>query len=328
MTNRSQFWLRFLFFVLVFVCLPTAALGAQILGYLDVPRGYPVPQNAEVALKMASGSLLETAIAQGNGHFSFERVGAGSYVITVRAEGYRPVSQDVDVPSGYLGASPFTVSIRLFPDEKPEGRPPSEKTVQVQSLQVPSEAIQQVQLAEKAAAGGSLDEAIQHLEKAVEIYPTYFEAYNNLAVYQYQAGRPEKAVQFFERALVLNPDAAGANANLGRVLLELNQPEKAIRFLDHAAKVAPASSEIQYHLARAYILSSALRESIKPLNRALELQPPVEHARYLLANVLYQLGDLSGAVRELEQYLKTKPRNGRELEQTIQAWKREARRKK
>lgn len=312
--------------VMFFLTLPI--LGARLVCRLEIPSGYALPENAQIDLRMASGSQVENIVVQGNGTATFERVPAGSYSISVRAEGYLPVTQDVEIPSGYIGSSIFSVSIRLNPEPQPEGRPTGEKTVSVQSLKVPQEAIEEVELAEKAAAVGSLEEAIEHSKKAVEIYPAYFEAYNNLAVYQYKAGRPEKAVDFFERALILNPDAAGTNANLGRVLLDLNQPQKAIPYLERAAKVNPTSSEVQYHLARAYILSSVLERSIKALQLALQLQPPVEHARFLLAHVYYQLGDISSAIKELDLYLKAKPKNERELQRTLRAWKVEAKSRK
>ena len=310
--------------VVVTTCASYPVLGARLECSLDVPSGYRVPDNAQIDLSMASGSRIDSAVAQGNGHITFDRVGTGSYIISVRADGYLPATQEVEVPSGYVGSSVFSVSIRLTPEPQPEGRPPSEKTVSLGSLKVPPEAIEEVQTAEKAASDGRLQEAIDHTEKAVEIYPAYFEAYNNLAVYQYQAGRPEKAVEYFERALILKPDAAGTNTNLGRVLLDLNQPQKAVVYLERAAKVNPASSEVQYHLARAYILSSVLDRSVKPLQLAVQLQPPIEHARFLLAHVYYQLGNVSSAVQELESYLKSKPNNERELKQTLRAWKTES----
>lgn len=327
MTKRSQSFLRWLAPTPVWVCLSVAAMGAQIRCLIDVPRGYSLPDNVEVALNMASGSRLESGVAQGNGHFTFEHLGEGSYVIVVRAEGFRPASQDVNVPSGFLGGTPFNVTIRLFPEVQPEGRPPNEKTVQVKSLQVPAEAVEQVHLAEEAAARGSLDEAIQYTEKAVEIYPAYFAAYNNLAVYHYQAGHPNRAVRYFERALVLNPDAAATNSNLGRVLLDLHRPEQALRYLEHAAELAPTSGEIQYHLGRALIVSGRYSESTKPLRRALESLPPIEHAHFLLAHVLYELEDIQGAINELTTYLKTDPEDERELKNLLKNWKDEAKRR-
>ncbi|MEJ2079706.1 MAG: tetratricopeptide repeat protein [Acidobacteriota bacterium] len=321
-TKSLHFPLRHLPFiaaVMVLLTLPT--LGAVLECRIEIPAGRRLPEHAQIDLRNVSGSQVGSASVQGNGTAIFDRVPAGSYSVSVRAEGFLPVTQDVEIPSGYIGSSLFSVTIRLNPQPQSEGRPRGEKTVSVQSLKVPQEAIDEVELAEKAAAEGSFQEAIEHCKKAVEIYPAYFQAYNNLAVYEYQAGEPAKAVEFFERALVLNPDAVGANLNLGRVLIDRNRPQDAIRYLEHAAKIDPTSSQVQYHLARAYILSASLSQSVKPLQLALELQPPVEHARFLLAHVLYQLGDAPRAVQELELYLKTKPKNERELKQTLKAWK-------
>ena len=108
-------------------------LAARLECSLEVPRGYPVPDNARVDLSMASGSQLESAVAQANGHVTFERIAAGKYTISVRADGYLPTTQDVEVPSGYIGSSIFNVMIRLTPEPQPEGRPKGEKTVSLEA---------------------------------------------------------------------------------------------------------------------------------------------------------------------------------------------------
>ncbi len=289
---------------------------------LEPPPGYTMPDNAAVSLTMSSGGKVDSAVPSGSGVVTFSELSPGSYSISVRAERFLPVSQDVEIPSGYL-QSTVHVNLRLTPRPDARNAPPEggERTVGVGSLKVPEEALSELKEAEKAAARENLDEAVQHAEKAVEFYPDYFAAYNNLAVYQSQMGRNEKAVSLFKKALSLQPDAVGASLNLGRVLIDLKRPQEALLYLQHAAEVDRTSSEIQYHLARALILCLRLPDSIKPLERALELQPPVNHARFLLAHVRYELGDIRGAIQEMDAYLKTRPPKADELEQQLRTWK-------
>jgi Tfp pilus assembly protein PilF len=302
--------------------LPFKHLSNRIVCHLQPPPGYPMPDGAVVDLNLTSGGRIGTGDASGNGSFTFNELPPGQYTISVKAEGYEPIERDIEVPSGYLH-NVVNVTLNLTPRPQASGAPPSkeERTVGIKSLRIPADALDELKAAEKAAADKSFDQAIQHAEKALELYPDYFEAYNNLAVYQSKVGQNEKAVSLFQRALTLEPDAVGASLNLGRVLIGLKRPQEAALYLQHAADVDRTSSEIQYHLARALILCLRLPDSIPRLRMALKLQPPVNHARYLLANVLYQLGDVSEAIQEMEAYLKTKPPEGSELKQQLRAWK-------
>jgi tetratricopeptide (TPR) repeat protein len=271
---------------------------------------------------MLSGGLIDSATPQGSGRFTFEGLKAGKYVVSVRADGFIPIEEPVEIPSGYIHNT-VNLIIRLTPKPETVKKPPGEKTVVVQSLAVPKEAQNEIIMAEKAAKAGDLGKAIQHAGKALEFYPEYFKAHNNLAVYYFQSGNKQASVDHLKKALSLNPDAAGANANLGRVYLELKRPTDAIPYLKRASELDQTSSDVQYHLARAYILSFQFPEATKPLRLALKLEPPVEHARFLLAHVLYEQRDVAEAIRELELYLKTKPENQRELERRLGEWRSE-----
>lgn len=303
----------------------TPALGAnRIECRLQVPPDYSLPQAIQVDLKMLGGGLIDSATPQGNARFTFSGLEAGKYVVSVRADGFLPVEEPVEIPSGYIHNT-VNLIIRLTPEPASEGTPAGEKTVVLQSLRVPEQAQKEIEKAEKAAKGGNLRKAIEHAERALKHYPDYFKAYNNLAVYCHQVDDNERAVELLSKALALNPDAVEANSNLGRILLQMKQPEEAVPYLKRASELDQTSAEIQYHLARAYILTFHFPESLEPLRRALELDPPVEHARFLLAHVLYELGDISGAVEELTLYILTDPKDRQELEQRRVAWQSELR---
>ncbi len=69
-----------------------------------------------------------------------------------------------------------------------------------------SDAESQVAFGIDVAMRGLWREAIYRWERAVELDPTYAEAYNDLAVGYEHEGQLEKARQAYEKALALEPD--------------------------------------------------------------------------------------------------------------------------
>ena len=69
-----------------------------------------------------------------------------------------------------------------------------------------SDARAQVEFGIDVAQRGLWREAIYRWERAVEIDPTYAEAYNDLAIGYEHEGEFEKARQAYEKALKLDPD--------------------------------------------------------------------------------------------------------------------------
>jgi tetratricopeptide (TPR) repeat protein len=320
-SKKSAFGRLSILSTVILVGLCSIVFGAnRIECRLQPPSGYELPESIQVNLKMVSGGLVDSAAPQGNGRFTFNGLKSGKYLVTVDADGFIPIQETVEIPSGYIHNT-VNLIVRLTPKPDLSERLSGEKTVILQSLKVPKNAKDELEKAEKEAAKGNLKNAIRHADKAVEIYPEYFTALNNLAVYYHRTGKNDKAVKHLRKALSLNPDAVEANSNLGRILLEMKRSDDAIPYLARASELSPTSSEIQFQLARAFILSHQFPKSLKPLRRSLELEPPIEYARFLLAHVLFETGDLSGAVEQLALYIKTGPKNRRELEKRLTEWK-------
>ena len=68
-----------------------------------------------------------------------------------------------------------------------------------------SDAKAQVEFGIKVAQNGLWKEATYRWEKAVELDPTYAEAWNNLAIGYEQDGRFDEARKAYEKALALDP---------------------------------------------------------------------------------------------------------------------------
>ncbi len=75
------------------------------------------------------------------------------------------------------------------------------------------DARRQVAFGIEVAARGLWREAIYRWERAVEIDPTYAEAFNDLAIAYEHEGELDKARQAYEKALTLAPDNAAIRQN-------------------------------------------------------------------------------------------------------------------
>ena len=95
---------------------------------------------------------------------------------------------------------------------------------------------------------GLLDEALKHSTQAVQIDPELAKAHNNLGIVLFQKGRANDALQHFQKALEIKPDYATSFYNMGVVLEGQKRMEKAVESFRQALKLDPHHSQAQQHL--------------------------------------------------------------------------------
>jgi len=105
----------------------------------------------------------------------------------------------------------------------------------------------------RAAEKGDRARAIERLERAVELDPTYGPALNNLGVQLRLAGREEEAERRFRQVIELEPLDYHARFNLGSLLSDTGRFAEAVPELETAALVDPASYPAAYALGRAFV---------------------------------------------------------------------------
>ncbi|MCD6228734.1 MAG: tetratricopeptide repeat protein [Candidatus Omnitrophica bacterium] len=73
-----------------------------------------------------------------------------------------------------------------------------------------------------------LEGALIYYQKAIQIYPYYYQAYNDLGVVFEEMGKNEEAKRMYEQALTINPQYLPPYTNLALLYEKLNNKEKAI----------------------------------------------------------------------------------------------------
>lgn len=86
---------------------------------------------------------------------------------------------------------------------------------------------------------GKYTEAVIELEKAIELYPAYADAYNALAVVYHRQKQYQKAIEQYLLAIEADPGHVKARTNLAMIYNEREEFKKALQQLEKALKSNP-----------------------------------------------------------------------------------------
>ncbi len=158
------------------------------------------------------------------------------------------------------------------------------------------------------ASLGNYTQAIEDLQKAIELNPRYVEAYNNRGYVYMKLGDYRQAIEDLQKAIELNPKYAEAYNNRGNAYAQLGNYGQAIEDLQKAIELNP-----KYALAynnRAFIHGTLgdYRQAIEDLQKAIELNPRFAEAYNNRGNAYAQLGNYGRAIEDYDQALKINPK--------------------
>ena len=183
-------------------------------------------------------------------------------------------------------------------------------TVSALDLAAPSKAVDEYNQASGLLKGQHPQEAIQHLQKAIEIYPKFVSAHNYLGLAYLDSDDSAHAQAEFEAAIALDGKFASPLANLGRLELSRENFVVAETYLEKAAALRPKDPSLLTVLAYAQNGNHQYRETIQTVDRIHAVpHPGMGNAHYLAAVAAIALKDLPRAQSELELFLQEDPSN-------------------
>ena len=250
------------------------------------------------------GGGPQQSYANPDGRASFTVPAGTSYQVTVSGAGIETTTTSFDVQPGEMNHREI-VAVRL---KTLAGTRGPGGMVSAANLNIPAKARDEFSKGMKEMRNSKWENAKKHLEKAVEEFPSYDWAYNNLGVVEMQLKNPDAARNDFQKAVELNdknPDAAG---NLGLLELEGNNYKGAIELLKKSLTVQPNNSKNLLMLAVAEAKSgdypAALTNAEKVHQNGIDHFP---YGHFLAAQLREQMGDHPGAERQYQLYLKEAP---------------------
>jgi len=132
---------------------------------------------------------------------------------------------------------------------------------------------------------GRIADAIEPMQKAVELLPRDFEVHNNLGLALKDMGRLDESVVSYRRALEIKPDYAESHSNLGltlQVLGRLNEAEMSFR---RALEIKPDYTEALNNIALLFYEQGRFMEALNIIKQSLQIKEMGEAKSIFIACV-------------------------------------------
>lgn len=151
------------------------------------------------------------------------------------------------------------------------------------------------------------DEAIDHLHKAIAIFPRYADAYNNLALIIAKRGKYDDAHNLLIRSLTYDRNSPQAHNNLGFVLLRTNRIDEAISEFKKALGLKDNYLPSLRNLGIAYKYKGDLDKGVHCFRSVLKKEPKALLTRLHLAETYWLMGKEEVAKRVVSRTLDLLP---------------------
>ena len=282
-----------------------------IQGTIYLPGGQRLDRRVKVKLTgLASGEQFQ--MSDDSGAFSFRRLQGGRYVVVVDAgSDFEVHSEAVDLiePASRRGTPGVTVPIYITLQPRRGGGSGAPGTVDAKAGGIPESARELYKQAMESAKSGDPKKAIEELNKALEIYPNFMAALNQLGVQYMEVKEWAKAGEPLRKAIGIAPEAFHPRLNYGIVLLQLKDYKAAAAELSIAIQKNGSSGPAHFYLGRVMVSLGNYDAAETELRQTISIggDEAVEAHRYLGA-VYIEKHDSARAADELEAYLKLAPK--------------------
>jgi Flp pilus assembly protein TadD len=294
--------------LLLLTILGVRALHAQggniVTGYVR-EEGTNVPIAAATLEISRSGGETNASVISGiTGEFLFRGLQDGEYVISARKNGFDSTSTTVNVMR--TGAMEATILLRRSA-RAGAGNPGG--AISSHQLQVPKGARAAYEKGRKLLEDENKPAAsIPEFEKAVQVFPSYYEAYTKLGIASYHLGKVPEAEASLKKAVELSDSKYLEPLYL---LADLYNSQRKYQDAEPLARQAIALDNSTWNsffeLARAQVgLKQAYDAEMNAL-RARDLAPQNPQVYLVLANVHVLQQKYQAAVQDFDAYLQLDP---------------------
>ena len=159
-----------------------------------------------------------------------------------------------------------------------------------------------------------IGQAMQALEKAISLDPTYARSYVFKGHIEFANDMYDRALISYEKAAQYDKRDAELYVNLGTTRYKLGKYKKAIQAFDHAEAINANPFDVFIGRALAYAKLDHLRRAIDELTRALEINSQSAIAYYERGICYSLLDDLENAIKDLQRVTRLEPSNERAYE--------------
>lgn len=284
-----------------------------IMVYIRAPNGLPSTALPQITLTSAedNSTVQQAPRREGNAWVFSGLTNGADYQVQIVVDGFQPASQTVSIPSTEFGTA------NVFIILKPAG-PKLEFKPAGQFLLAPR-VQKEVQSGIRDLNSGKVSSAQKHFQKALQMAPgnpylNYLMGMSCLLNNNLTGAR-----SYLERSISLDPNQSTSLSALGSVRYDQHDYAGAIDALTKAVALDPASWKDQWLLAGAFLKTRNYQEALEHGQKALELgKMAADPVKIVLAEASASIGDREGALRIVNEFLSTHPKDETALR--LRAW--------
>lgn len=209
------------------------------------------------------------------------------------------------------GSSDFEVKVQAGDESARMGAMVLSPSVSLADLRVPGKAQRELDKASKQIAQRDFKKAMRTLYQAIDLYPSYAGAYNNLGVVYARLGDRDREREALEKAISLNDRLAPAYANLGRLSLATGDFSGAEAAFHKASLCDPLDGITLLLLAYSQFMGKKMDAAIETGRKAHALTSTHAFVHQIAARAYEQKRDRDDAMAELQLFLKEEPSGSR-----------------
>jgi tetratricopeptide (TPR) repeat protein len=277
----------------------------SVAGQVTTEGDQVIASGVKVTVETAEGWRMAERPADSQGRFQIDNLPSGRkpYRLTVTADGYFPVQEELD-----LRSAGGTVTVNVVLTRISKMKQPDESLPALTDLSAPHKARKAFDKGLRALQARQLSDAQRDLSGAVAEYPCYARAQTALAALLIAKRDLTAAEAGLRKAIQCDPGFADGFASLGRLLNSENKFAESEEVLQQGLRLSPNAWDLYDQLATAHhrlgLYSKAAEEWVRVL--ALNPQAPAEvHAK--LAAAYLQQGNSEKAYAEFQAYLRAEP---------------------
>ena len=271
------------------------------------PDGSSAPQGILIELESAGAGVVDQCTTGSDGHCQFNPRTTGLYVLDLRHFGYQEIRKQVDLRD--IRGAYVTLDLKPESTENKSAAPKDAAggSISAADLAVPDDARKEFDAGQKALEANDLDSGIAHLQKAIQHYDAFPQAYALLGGAYVQQQKYNEARTALQKAIQLDPKATGAYIELGATFNQLQKYPEAEKALNHGLELDPSAAVGHYELAKTFMALGRWQDAEPQVVKALAGLPDVPPIHVIMGNILLKKRDAVGALREFQEYLKLDP---------------------
>lgn len=286
----------------------TDTTKGSIRGRVVLPNGLPSTQAVRVTLQNLRGTQ-DVVFTDNQGQFEIRNVIPGDYTLEIESDKLR---FEVSVERVQVFRSAPTIVTVALKEKSASGggAKPAGGAVSVGEFgkEVPAKARKEFDRASKASKEGKSLEAIDHLRRAIAVYPDFMMAHNDLGAQLLEQGNLFEAAVELRRAIELDEKAFNPYLNLGIVLLRQQKFSGAADILRKALSLESNSPAARLYMGLALMGQNDSAGAEKELKAAYDLGgAQYAVALFHLGEIYMNKGERALSLEAFEAYLRHVP---------------------